>query len=592
MKNLFHRIKKTVENFRKGPTTQDLTKRMVFSVTKKRAFPSWTQWKHLPRAFTLTERRVSVIALSAIVVSVLFLGGRYITLHATLVPTPGGEYVEALIGTPQFVNPLYANRSDADRDLTKLIYSGLMKQGNEGLTTDLAESYDVSDDGKTYTFVLREHVRWHDGEPVTVTDVISTFAMLQNPEYRSPLYPTFREVDVTQVDDRTVQFTLTEPFAPFLSTLTVGIMPAHVWEFVPPKNATLAEANLQPIGSGPYKFEKFSKDKMGNVHSYTLVRNDQFYAKEPNVERLIFRFYPDSISAMDALVKKNVDGVSFIPTDRVDDFENDRDVTLWRPSIPQYTALFFNEVHAEVLKEKKVRQALSMAIEKERLVAEVLPNSARVVNAPVLPGMVGYDESIKGPSFDVDGARALLDEAGKTLKEGETIRFSLTLTTIDHPEFIAAAEFIQQAWGLIGVETTLNVVSSPSLQSEVLRERSYDILLSGEFLANGDPDLYPFWHSSQSDYPGLNIALYQNRKVDTLIEEARTAIDTETRGAKYRELQALLIEDLPALFLYQPTYTYALSSDVQGADIQSITDPSDRFAGVVDWYLETAYVLK
>ncbi|MEK7665286.1 MAG: ABC transporter substrate-binding protein, partial [Patescibacteria group bacterium] len=227
-----------IAKFRKGQTTQDLTKQTVFHVAKTRAMPSWEQWKHVPHLLTATERLIGRIALVLVIVSSLTLIGRYLLLNQTIVPAVGGEYTEGLIGMPQFVNPLYAVTSDVDNDLTRLVFSGLMKyEPGVGLVGDLAESYDLSDDGKTYTFVLRDGARWHDGNPVRIADIIATFSMMQSPEYKSPLSVTFSDISIEQVDERTVQFMLTEPFAPFLSALTVGIMPSHIWATIPARSA-------------------------------------------------------------------------------------------------------------------------------------------------------------------------------------------------------------------------------------------------------------------------------------------------------------------------------------------------------------------
>ncbi len=578
------------KRLRQDPTMQDLTKKMVLSVVKTRAFPSWKQWQHLPRTLKPKERQLASGALLVMILSLLFLGGRYIVVHQTLVPAVGGEYSEALIGTPQLINPLYASLSDVDADLSRLIFSGLMKYDpKDGLVLDLAESYDLSDDGLTYTFVLRENARWHNGDPVTVNDVVTTFSMMQDPSYKSPLSVTFKDVRVEEVDERTVQFVLTEPFSPFLSALTAGIIPGQIWDFVPAKNATLAEANLQPLGSGPYKFDKFSKDRLGNIRSYTLVRNQDYYDESAKISRLTFRFYPDAMSAVDALSKKNVDGVSFVPSEAEALFARDRDVTLLHPLLPQYTALFFNQVRNSLLKDLDVRQALAMAIDRQALVATVLNNEAKVVDTAILPGMIGASDNVKEPGFDFQAAKASI-EAVKAKLPADS-KLALTLTTIDNPEFTAVAEFVRQAWSALGIEVTIVTVGVDKLQSEVLKERSYDVLLSGELLG-ADPDPYPFWHSSQVDYPGLNIALYANRDADKLIEKARAKSDPAARAEAYQQFQALLNDELPAIFLYQPSYTYAISSTVKGVEIPAILTPADRFAQINKWYLKTKRVLR
>ncbi len=583
--------KKVFIKFREGPTTQDLTKKMVLSVVKTRAFPSSKQWKHLPQVLGQAERRVASFALTTIVLSLLFLGGRYVFVHQEIVPAIGGEYTEGLIGTPQFVNPLYASVSDVDADLTRLVFSGLMKYDPiDGLVPDLAESYDISDDGKTYTFVLRANTKWHDGDPVTVSDVVSTFSIFQNADYKSPLSVSFKDVSVVEVDERTVQFVLNDPFAPFLSALTVGILPGQIWDFIPPKNAPLAEANLRPIGSGPYQFDKFNKDRVGNIRSYSLTRNPNYYGAPAKIARLTFRFYPDPTSALDALEKKVTEGISFIPAEQIKKAESNHGVRILRPYLPQVTALFFNEVKNPALKDVSVRKALAMAIDRNALIQNGLAGYGRTIESPFFPGMIGYNDTITQPAYDVSGAKALIDAVkAKMPVDAQTI--ALTLTTIDNTEFQTTAAAIKTAWEAIGVTVTLRTVNVNALPSEILKERDYDVLLSGELLGI-DPDPYPFWHSSQVDYPGLNIALYSNRKADTLIAEGRTTTDPVVRAEKYLEFQQLLLEDVPAIFLYQPTYAYAVSGAIKGIDLPSIMSPSDRFANITEWYVKTTRVLR
>lgn len=602
-KNLASSIRSQIDRWRSGPTTQDLTKRTVFHVATKRAFPTWEQWKHFPQMLSKKERWTARIAVAVVLVSFLFLIGRYAFLHQTIAPAVGGEYVEGLIGTVQFVNPLYASASDVDMDLTRLVFSGLMKydpaQGK--LVPDLAESFDVSDDGKTYTFTLKEEARWSDGNPVRVADVISTFFMIQSPEYKSPLSVLFKEVTIEQVDERTVQFLLSEPFAPFLSTLTIGIMPSHIWENIPPVSAPLAETNLKPIGSGPYKFANFTKDKFGTIRSYTLERNPDFYESPAFIERLTFKFYPDTFSAIDALNNKNIDGVSFIPPDQNEMVTRSRDLDLLRPTLQQYTALFFNEVHEEALKEIKVRQALTNSVPKEQIITDVLDGFGQIIHSPVLPGMIGYDETVRQSNFDLTSAATLLDEAGWKLAEGASLRtkdgaadgtpLSLTIVTLNYPEFITVAELVQKQWMNLGMEVLIETVDAETMQTRILKERAYDILLSGALLGV-DPDPYAFWHSSQVDYPGLNVALYADKDTDSLIEKGREVVDESARAELYKQLQVNIVEDAAAVFLYEPIYTFARSKEVQGDETRHLIGSADRFADVTQWYIKTKRVIE
>ena len=603
LKNLSSTFRSLITRVRRGPTTQDLTKRTVFHIATVRAFPTWEQWKHFPRLLSAKERWVARGAGLLFALSLLFLIGQFAFLHQAIAPDVGGEYVEGLLGTAQFVNPLYASASDVDMDLTRLVFSGLLKYdpAQGGLVPDLAESYDVSDDGKTYTFTLREGATWHDGNPVRVADVISTFFMIQSAEYKSPLSVLFKEVGIEQVDERTVQFLLDEPFAPFLSTLTIGIMPSHIWENIPPVSAPLAETNLKPIGSGPYQFANFTKDKFGTIRSYTLERNPNFYESPAFIERLTFKFYPDAFSAIDALNNKNIDGVSFIPPDQIEGVTRSRDLDILRPTLQQYTALFFNEVHETALKEIKVRQALTNAVPKEQIVAEALDGFGQIIHSPVLPGMVGYDASVRQSNFDPASSATLLDEAGWKFAEGATLRtkdgtadgtpLTLTMTTLNYAEFVQVAELIKTQWSALGIDVVIETVDAETMQTRILKERAYDILLSGALLGV-DPDPYAFWHSSQVDYPGLNVALYADRDVDALIEKGRSSVDEATRADVYKQFQVKIVEDAAAVFLYEPTYPFARSKDVQGDETEHVIGSADRFADVTHWFIKTKRVIE
>lgn len=590
-------LKDTFKKLRRPPATQDLSRRHVLKLTRRRAFPSLSQWRHLPSLLSPRERWVFLGALIVFVGSLATLGGHLVLSHETVVPADGGEYVEALVGAPQFVNPLYASVNDVDADLTHLVFSGLMKYDQDhGLVPDLAESVDLSNDGKTYTFVLRQGATWQNGDPVTVSDVLSTFAMIQNPEYKSPLYGAFKGVQASQVDDRTVQFALPAPSTRFLTDMTVGIMSSNVWDAVPAKSATLAETNLEPIGTGPYKFEKFSKDKLGNILSYTLLSNPNYYATSAHITRITFQFYPDIPSAMDAVKKKVVDGLGFVPEDQLGALQNDHDIHLLFPSLPEETGLFFNQNHQPLLKDAALRKALSESIDRDQLIATALQGHGTAVASPLLPGSLGADPTVAEPSYDLASAKSALDADGWKLTDGSTTRskgsteLKLTITVLDTPEFDAVANYVKQQWTALGVNVTLTTTDTNTYQSTI-KGRAYDVLLSTESVG-ADADPYPFWHSSQVSDPGLNVALYANKDVDKALEAGRAATSGDARSKAYGQFAQTVVNDLPAIFLYEPTYAYALGADVKGANIGKILSPADRFANVSAWYINTKHVLQ
>jgi peptide/nickel transport system substrate-binding protein len=576
--------------------TNELAMSQVAKARHAGRFPKFSQWRQLPGLLTQKERLLVLGALALFLISGFFLARQLLNTQRVEVPAIGGTYTEGLIGSPQLINPLYASTSDVDSDLSRLVYSGLMRfDANEGLQMDLAESYEISDDLLSYTFALRQDANWHDGDPVRAEDVVFTFAAMQNMEYRSPLEVSFANILVEQVDEYTVRFTLDEAYSPFLSLLTTGILPSHIWEDIRPVNAAIAELNLKPIGSGPYQFEKFVRETDGTIRSYTLVRNPDYYLGDTFIEEITFKFYPDVPSAVEALRNNNVEGIAYLPMEEIADFENDHSTSLIFPSLWQYTAAFYNQDNSSILADDVVREALSAATNKELVINAALSGFGSPIESFILPGMIGEHDTLNVTGFDQAHAMELLDAEGWTLEEGATIRSSgdtplqITITALATTELIQTAEELQRQWLEVGIDVSIEAVSSADLQNVVLKNRDYEILLSGE-LYGIEPDPYAFWHSSQTTAPGLNLADFSSGTADTLIEDGRNTTDVEVRAAAYRELQELVIAERAALFLYQPSYTYAQGSKINHEGISQIIIPADRFANIHEWYIRSKFI--
>ena len=221
------------------------------------------------------------------------------------VPKSGGEYVEGIIGQPLYINPLLSQTSEADSDLVQLIYGGLFKFNSEGkLENNLAENWEVSEDQKTYTVKLRPGIFWHDGEPLNAEDVFFTVSILQDPAYKSPLRQNWQGVEVNQIDNLTLSFSINTPYSGFLNNLTLGILPKHIWGNIAPEKFSLADYNLKPVGSGPYKFEDFQKSSSGEILSYELLAFEKYFEGEPYISKMVFNFYPDEETMLIAYNKK------------------------------------------------------------------------------------------------------------------------------------------------------------------------------------------------------------------------------------------------------------------------------------------------
>lgn len=561
----------------------------------KGGVPTLAQWRHLPRFLSTRERKFASIALGAFLIAVVGLSIQWLSNNQTTLPAVGGEYTEGVVGTPQFINPIYATASDVDADLSRLVYSGLMRfDPQEGIVPDLASSYVISEDQKTYTFTLRTDAKWHNSnDVVTANDVVFTVSAIQNAEYHSPLAVSFAGISAEAVDATTVTFTLDEPFSPFLAALTVGILPAMQWQDVTPSSAQLAIQNIKPVGSGPYQFAKLVKDNRGSIRSMTLERNPNYYRGAPYIKKLTFKFYSSVQELTDALRNKNVEGASVVSSADAATLSNERGLSLQNPSLPQFTAAFFNTKRSPVLADDEVRKALSLAVDRSAIV-QITGSLATAITSPILSGMPGFDANATVPTADPTTAASTLDAAGWTFTEGATVRsksdktLSFTITTLDSTELTAAALELERQWEAIGASVDVAVVDITTLQSDVLKNRSYDVVVAGERYGTfADP--YPFWHSSQTSYPGLNLGGFSDRKADDAIEAARETTDEAKRTEAFTALAGLIAEDMPAIMLYQPAYTFAVASKIHDIDVPAVTVPSDRFADIETWYIKAKH---
>ena len=571
--------------------------------------PRMKQLKYLSKILTPRDRLVLRICNLLIIAGLFFIGFNTYFINTSVIPAIGGEYSEALVGTPQYVNPILSSTNNVDMDLTAIIYNGLLRYDDEkGLIPDLAESYTVSDDQKVYTFVLRKNVSWHDGEPFTADDVVATINRIKEPESRSPLFYNFKSATIEKIDDTTIRFILEQPFAPFTESLTVGIMPNHIWSRIPTGNTHLSEFNLKPIGTGPYKFDSLVKDNFsGEIKSYSLIRNDKYFVTAPFIKKLTFKFYPNSDQAIDALNNRNVMGLNYLPKDKTASLINSRSLNFHNLQQPQYTALFFNVKNNSLLADSKIRKLLSHGINKDQLVIDVLQNQAQKIEGPILPGQLGFTNDFPKYPYDPDYAKAELGKLGwkmtdykteaienkteepypfQVLKKNTTY-FEVDLTTINLPENVKIAEQIQKNWQNLGIKAAIKLANPDTFQKDILNTRDYEVLLYGE-VSGIDPDPYPFWHSSQISAPGLNLSLFANAKADDLLTKARQTTESEKRANYYVEFQKIMATEMPAIFLFNPTYTYAQTKDLKGFNLKNIFQPSHRLADIAEWFLKSA----
>ncbi len=516
----------------------------------------------------------------------------YIDRHTHLIPESGGVYREAAVGQPHLLNPILANSSDVDLDITRLVYSSLFRLNDKlQLANDVATDYTLSDDKKQYTIHLRRDVRWHDGQSLTAADVVFTIRSIQTIDYGSPLQSSFQGVEVKKVDDYTVVFILKQPYATFLNNLTVGIAPQHVWENIAPKNAALAEQELKPVGSGPFQFTEIkTRRKTGEITTIRLIRNEAYYGQRPYLDEIDFNFYPRHQDAVASLIAGKNDGLGFLPLSLLDKITGTA-LSLHRLLLPQYFALFFNQNQSQILGDAGIRAALALGTDREQLVKEALHGQGASLHLPIPPGVFAFNNELPAPPYDPEKAKQNLEDDGWKVPDGKTVRekdgkiLALTLTTTDWPEYAKTAELIKDQWAKIGVEVTLKNLGAGTIQQEAVAPRNYEVLLYGEFLP-AEPDPYPFWHSSQAKSPGLNFALFQDKETDKVLEEARKNNNTEERRNQYLKFQERVLALNPAIILYRPYYLFVAGANVHGITTESAALPSGRFATISNWHVK------
>ncbi len=566
--------------------------------------PSKNEIKKALSCFSKKEYFVFLTLVAALLISTLVILESINRSFMVRVPMQGGSISEGVVGAPRFVNPVLAF-SDADQDLVSLVYSGLMRKNPDGtLAPDLAASYQVSKDGLIYTFTLKNNIYFHDNKPITADDVVFTINEVEDPTINSPKKGNWDGVNVEKVDDKTVRFTLKQPYASFLGNTTLGIMPKYLWDTTPITPIELNDVNTQPVGSGPFKVSSVSKQSGGMIDSYELVPFNKFNLGKPYLSKLTLHFYGSEEELISALESGEVDQISSItPTNaQILKEENYRVESL---TLPRVFGLFFNQNQNQIFTDKNIIKAMNLAIDKDSIVRDVLLGYGVAIDSPIPPNMVDYQNSSKQDltsyTDNVTKAQGILSKDGwvkgidgflhktstdKKNKKKTTSDLSFSISTGNAPELVKSAGIIKQNLEALGIKVDVKTFEIGNLNQDVIRPRNYDALLFGEII-NNESDLFAFWHSSQRKDPGLNVAMYTNAKVDKLLEDASITTDEKTRIQKYTQFESYVKDDMPAVFLYSPNFIYVVSKNIQGFSIENIITSSDRFLNSYLWYTST-----
>jgi peptide/nickel transport system substrate-binding protein len=508
-------------------------------------------------------------------------------------PDVGGTYAEGIAGIPQFINPLLAQYNEVDQDLTALIFNGLTRFDEQGnLEPDLARSWTVSEDGLVYVFKLRSDIRWQDNQPFTADDVIFTIGLMQDPDFPGVpgLSRLWQTVTVEKLDDYTVRFSLAEPFPAFADYTTIGILPEHLLEDMPARDLLNHPFNLKPVGTGPFKLDEV------NAQFARLSANPLYAGSKPRLAHLELRFYPSYQESIAAYQAGEVQGISSIPPQALPMAESIESLNLYTARLSGYEIIYLNLQDAEksfFFQEMEVRQALLYALDRQALIDRSLHGQGLIANGPILSWSWAYNAAQPVINFDPAKATTLLEQAGWVDHDGDGIRdkegrpLAFSLLTSDDPNRVKVAETVIEQWRKFGIAATLEVVGAGL--GDRLAQHQFQAALA-EILLTGDPDPYPFWHQSQIA-SGQNYAGWSNDAASMLLEQARPITDKGRRNDFYFEFQRIFAEEVPSLILFYPVYTYGVSRDVYDVQLGPLSNPSDRFRTITNWYLLTRRVI-
>jgi peptide/nickel transport system substrate-binding protein len=535
----------------------------------------------------------AILTFTGIAMTLAFLTFLSFSRTTVTVPDTGGTYVEGIAGIPQFINPLLAQYNQVDQDLTALIFNGLTRPGLNGeLQPDLAHSWTVSEDGLTYVFKLRQDVRWHDGQPFTADDVIFTIGLMQDPDFPGVPYlgELWRTVTVEKLDDYTVRFRLPEPFPAFADNTSMGILPQHRLKGMFARDLLNHPFNLKPVGTGPFRLDEV------NTEFARLSANPLYFGAKPRLAYLKLSFYPSIEAVIRAYQSGEVEAISHIPAQTMPQVQSIESLNLHTARLSGYQIIYLNLQDPErspFFQDEQVRQALLFGLDRQVVIDQALNGQALIANGPILPWSWAYDAGQPVFNYDPGRAAALLDEAGWRDSDGDGRRdkdgqpLSFNLLTSDDPNRVKVAEVISQQWQKLGVAASVEVVGAGL--GERLAKHQFQAALA-ELLLHGDPDPYPFWHQTQIE-GGQNYAGWSDDDASMLLEQARTVTDRGRRNDSYFEFQRIFAERMPSLILFYPVYTYGVSNQVHDVQLAPLTNPSDRFRTIANWYKLTRQVI-
>lgn len=482
-------------------------------------------------------------------------------------PAYGDIIVHGDIGDASNLVPLLASDKPS-HDIAGLVYNGLVKYDKDmNIVGDLALSWDVSANGLVITFHLRRDVKWHDGRPFTAADVLYTYQVTIDPKTPTAYAGDFLKVKKAEVpDDYTFRVTYDKPFAPALISWGASILPRHL---LLGQDITRSPLTRHPVGTGPYKFKEWVAGQ-----KIVLAANPDYFEGRPYIDGHITRIIPDMATLFLELRSQGVDISGLSPLQFTRQTEN----KLFRNNFNKYRYLSFAYTYLgynlknPLFTDKRVRQAISYAINKEEIISGVLLGLGKPATGPFKPGTWAYNGNVKIYNFNQKKAKELLKEAGwQDLngdgileKDGKPFVFEI-VTNQGNETRQKCAEIIQRQLAEVGITVKIRILEWAAFVNDFITKRRFDAVIMG-WTIPPDPDAYDVWHSSKTAPEELNFISYKNTEADEMLERGRSTFNQQKRKKYYDRFQEILAEDQPYTFLYVPDSLIIINKRFRGIE--------------------------
>ena len=559
-----------------------------FSANKQLDRHIFRRWQNVKSSQRFATGWICLLILLILILGIQIrsLGGYY--LKPT--PVPGGLYSEGIVGTLSNVNPIYASNA-VDTAVSKLIFSGLITyDSNNKLVGDLAQSWIINSSATEFTITLRPNIFWQDGQKLTADDVIFTYQMMQNPDAQSPYVGNWSGVTITKINDKTIKFALPNSYAPFLNSLTTGILPKHLlFKVAPVQMRSISFNTTNPVGSGPFKLSGISTDSKGQI--IEMKKFDSYYRGVAKLDAITVHTYTSPDDLLAALARKQIVTAAGIVTK---DIQISSKYFVNSFNLMSANMLFLNN-SSPVLSDVNVRKALTVGTDIGSIM-EAVGYRGVPVREPILIGQTGHNPIYTQSPYDVNQAKSLLDKAGWIVAPGKAYRqkngqdLTLNITYQQDDELARIIDVVQREWSSLGVRVNITIGQDTSAAPKFLDTHQYDVLLYGINIG-ADPDGFAYWDSSQIGKKTpihLNLSEYSSKVADLAIEGARINTDLDLRAAKYQPFLQAWQSDAPAIGLYQPRYLYISNQQVYGYNSHTpLNVPADRFNNVNEWMVKT-----